>query len=229
MPFYLKLPCFFPSTLRCNISEGGLVNAIGHIQQENKGFINFSVGTTEELEYQRETAQKIVDEKMPFYIDGTSAMFLSEIGMLQKIYAQLPNLKVPQSVISLLAEITDRFRYAPGQTGHMGYAQGKITFSSIDKDKRDLIRSNFVASIKLFESNPKNIGVISLANKIDCFSETQVSAELSDACILAQKENLPVLTEDFLYLKVNELETKKKAPEYFSSWALVVRLKSKST
>ncbi|MBI5354508.1 MAG: hypothetical protein HZB50_17850 [Chloroflexi bacterium] len=203
------------------ISEGGLVNAIGYIQQENKGFINFSVGTTEELEYQREIAKKIVDEKMQFYIDGTSAMFLSETGMLQKIYAQLPNLKVPQSVISLLAEITDRFRYAPGQTGHMGYAQGKITFSSIDKDKRDLIRSNFVASIKVLESNPKNIGVISLANKIDCFSETQVSAELSDACILAQKENLPVLTEDFLYLKVNELETKKKAPEYFSSWALV--------
>jgi len=203
------------------ISEGGLVNAIGHIQQENKGFINFSIGTTEELEYQRGIARKIIDEKMPFYIDGTSAMFLSETGMLQKIYAQLPNLKVPQSVISLLAEITDRFRYSPGQTGHMGYTQGKITFSSIDKDKRDLIRSNFVASIKLFELNPTNIGIISLANKIDCFSETQVSAELSDACILAQKENLPVLTEDFLYLKVNELETKKKAPEYFSSWALV--------
>ena len=30
-----------------------------------------------------------------------------------------------------------------------------------------------------------------------------------------------MLTEDFLYLKLNETETKKKAPEYFSSLALV--------
>ena len=203
------------------VSEGGLVNAIGRIQHENMGFINFSIGTTEELENQRELAKNIIDGKLPFYIDGTSALFLSEIGMLQKIYDHLPNLKVPQSVISLLAEITDKFRYTPGQTGHMGYAQGKLTVSSVDRDKSNSIRSNFVASIKLLESKPKNIGVISLANKTDCFSEKQVSAELSDACIMAQKENLPVLTEDFLYLKVNELETKKKAPEYFSSWALV--------
>jgi len=203
------------------ISEGGLTNAIGHIQQENRGFINFSAGPTEEFEKQKEFAKKAIDEKMPFYIDGTSAMVLSEIGLYQKICGYLPNLKVPQSVINLLADITDKFRYVPGQTGHMGYAQGKITFSSVDKDKRDAIRANFIASIKLFESNPKNISVISSANKMDCLSERQTPAELSDACILAQKENLPVLTEDFLYLKMNESETKKKAPEYFSSLALV--------
>lgn len=32
---------------------------------------------------------------------------------------------------------------------------------------------------------------------------------------------MPVLTEDFLYLKMNELETNKKAPKYFSSLALL--------
>lgn len=103
----------------------------------------------------------------------------------------------------------------------MGYAKGKITISTIDQDKRDLILNNFRASINLFESNPKNIGVISSANKTNTFSETRVPDELSDACILAQKENLPVLTEDHLYLAFNELETKKKAPQYFSSWALM--------
>ena len=158
---------------------------------------------------------------MPFYMDGTSAMFLAEIGLFQKIHSHLPNLKVPQSVINLLADITDKFRYTAGQTGRMGYAQGKITISSTEKDKRELIRSNFIASIKLLESNPKNIIVISSANKMDCFSEKEIPDELCDACILAQKENLPVLTEDFLYLQMNELETKKKAPEYFSSLVLL--------
>lgn len=203
------------------VSEGGLTNAIGRIQHENKGFIHFSVGTPEEFEKQKEIAKKVIDTKMPFYIDGTSAIVLSETGLFQKIHAHLPNLKVPQSVINLLANITDRFRYTAGQPGHIGYAQGRITFSSIEKDKRDLIRSNFIASIKLLESNPKNIGIISSANKTDCFSEKEIPDELSDACILAQKENLPILTEDFLYLKMNELETNKKVPEYFSSLALL--------
>ncbi len=204
------------------IGEGGLVHAVGRILQEGKGYIHFSVGSIEELEKQKEIAKRIVDGKKPFYIDGTSAMFLSESGMLQKIYTNIPNLKIPQSVITLLANITDKFRLEPGQTGHnMGYARGQLTFSSIDKDRRDSVRSNFVASIKLLESNPKNITAISSANKMDCLSEKQTPPELSDACILAQKESLPILTEDFLYLQMNESETKKKAPEYFSSLALL--------
>lgn len=203
------------------VSEGGLTNAIGRIQQENKGFINFSTGTTEEFEKQKKVTIMVIEKKLPFYIDGTSALVLSEIGLISKIHTHLSNLKVPQSVINLLADITEKFRYTVGQTGYMGYTQGKITFSSTEKDERDLIQSNFIESIKLFESNPKNIGVISSANKIDCFSEQEIPSELSDACILAQKENLPVLTEDFLYLKMNELQTQKKAPEYFSSLSLL--------
>ena len=203
------------------VNEGGLTNAIGRIQQENKGFINFSTGTIEEFEKQKEIARKVIAEKIPFYIDGTSALFLSEIGFIQKVHTYLSNLKVPQSVINLLADIMDKFGYTAGQTGHMGYAQGKITFSSIEKDKRDLIQSNLIASINILELNPENIENISPANKIDCFSEKEIPGELCDACILAQKEGLPILTEDYLYLIMNQLETKKKAPEYFSSLALL--------
>ncbi|MBL8090027.1 MAG: hypothetical protein KF758_04055 [Anaerolineales bacterium] len=203
------------------INEGGLVNALGKIQQEGKGFINFSDGAVSDLEKQKEIARKVIDEKTPFYIDGTSAIFLSEIGLLQKIYPYIKNLKIPQSVINLLADVADRFHFIPGQTGdRMGYAKGQIFFSSVERDKGDLLRSKFIASIKLFESSPENISIISSANKKDCLSEGKCLPELSDACILAQKENLPILTEDFLYLKLNQYETKKAVPEYFSSWAL---------
>lgn len=203
------------------LNEGGLTNAIGRIQQENKGFIHFSTETIKEFEKQKEIAKKVIVEKMPFYVDGTSALFLSEIGLFQKIHTYLPNLKVPQSVINLLADITDKFGYTADQAGYMGYAQGKIHFSSVEKDKRDLIQSNFIASIKIFELKPGNIGIISSANKMDCFSEKKIPGELCDACILAQIEDLPILTEDFLYLMMNQLETKKKVPEYFSSLALL--------
>jgi hypothetical protein len=204
------------------VNEGGLTGAIGRIQNENRGFVNFSAGFLEELEKQKEVARKVIDERLSFYLDGTSALMLSEIGLLPKVHAYLPNLKVPQSVISLLAEIANRFRYMPGQSGDtMGYSRGKITISSIGQEKRQLLQTNFKTSVKLLESDPKSVGHISLANKMDCFSEERVPDELCDACILAQKESLPVLTEDFLYLKMNEIETKKKAPEYFSSWSLI--------
>jgi hypothetical protein len=204
------------------VSEGGLIPAIGSIQNENRGYIHFSVGTNDEREKQTKLAKKVINEKMRFYIDGTSALMLSEIGLLEKIHAHLPNMKVPQSVIAMFGEIANRFRYIPGQTGHtMGYARGKITLTTIEQDRRDLIQVNIRASVKLLEANRQNIGVISSASKMDCLSEARVPDELSDACILAQKENLPVLTEDHLYLDFNELETKKKSPEYFSSWALI--------
>ena len=62
---------------------------------------------------------------------------------------------------------------------------------------------------------------------MDCLSEKKMPEELVDACILAQKESLPILTEDFLYLQINEYETKKKTPEYFSSLALIRSLYEK--
>lgn len=203
------------------VSEGGLINAIGRILRENKGFINFSSGTNTELESQKDIARKIIDNNLPFYLDGTSALVLSETGLLKKVYTHLSNLKVSQSVIHLLIQATEKFRFTPGQTGYMWYSHGKIIVSSIKKDKGDLIQSNFIESIKLLELKPKNISTISLANKADCFSEQKIPAELCDACILAQKEDIPVLTEDFIYLKMNEFETKKKSPKYFSSLILM--------
>lgn len=201
------------------VNEGGLTNAIGCIVNENKGFINFSSGNLAEINEQKGIAKKIIAGE-PFYVDGTSALVLLETGLLEKIYEHIPNLKVPQSVITLLLETKEKFRYMPGRVGHMGYAQGKLTISPVDQEKRVTIQSNFENYIKLLESKPRNIVAISSANKSDCFSEQRVPSGLCDACVLAQRDNVPVLTEDFLYLKANEIETKKKAPEYCSAFAL---------
>jgi len=202
------------------VSEGGLTNAIGCIVNENKGFVRFSSGGLVEINEQKEIAKRIIADQ-PFYIDGTSALVLLEAGLLERIYEHLPNLKVPQSVISLLLETEENFRYMPGKVGHMGYAQGKLTVSPIDQEKRITIQRNFENCTKLLESKPRNIVAISSANRSDCFSEQTVPSGLCDACVLAQKDNVPVLTEDFLYLKANELETKKKAPAYCSAFALI--------
>ncbi|WP_157237724.1 hypothetical protein [Desulfobacter curvatus] len=209
-------------------SEGGLANAIGKIQREQKGFINFSNGSAEDFENQKKVAVKIIDEEASFYIDATSALFLCEIGLLPKIIVHIPGLKIPQSVINAIADISEKFRYTENKMGSMGYIGGEISISLLEKDKSDLIRSNFLNGIKMLESNPDNVCVISEVNRIDCFPEMKIPAELCDACSFAIRHGTPVLTEDPLYLKMVGLQTKKILPEYFSSLALVRVLAEKN-
>lgn len=201
-------------------NEGGLTNAIGRIVSERKGYIKSSTGTQVEFDEQKEVARKITSNQ-EFYIDGTSAFVLSETGLMEKLFALLAPMKVPQSVISLLFECVDKFRYIPGQAGYLGYSQGRLTYTEIDETTRETTRGNLDKSIRILESKPENIKAISLANKSGHFSEQKVLPSLSDACILAQYEDIPILTEDFLYIKVNEMETGKKAPKYCSSLALI--------
>jgi hypothetical protein len=103
----------------------------------------------------------------------------------------------------------------------MQYVGRQFRFSAIDPDQRERIRKHFENSVKLIESKPENIGVISAASKIDSLIEQTIPAELCDACILAQKKETPVLTEDYLYLQANEITTGKKAPEYCSAFSLM--------
>jgi len=202
------------------VNQGGLGGAISTIVNENKGFIKFSSGDITEINKQKEIAKKIINGDQ-FYLDGTSALVLSEIGLLETIYEYLPNLQVPQSVITMLLDVKERFESTPGQVGHMGYAQGRISFSELDQDKGDQIKKNFDKCIELLESQQEKIKAISNATKSECESEKMVPSELCDACILAQNEKSIILTEDFLYLQVNALQTKKEIPEYCSTYALV--------
>ena len=203
------------------LNEGGLPNAISRITQEDKGFIKFSSGILVELEEQYSIAEDVIENKLPFILDGTSALFLSEIGFMEKIHPYLPNLKVPQSVITMLLNIAERFRITPGSEGSLGYAQGRINYFKLIEEKRRLIRNNIYASVRILESNKDHILTISKAKKLASFSESKMLSELCDACIFAQNMNHAILTDDYLYLQMNELETKKKAPPYFSSIILL--------
>lgn len=202
-------------------SEGGFTGAIGRILNEQRGFVRMSDGTLAEFNAQKEVVKKVIDEKQEFYLDGTSAWILAETGLLTKLHKHVPNLKVPQSVISLLLGIKDKLSYSPGHVGQMYYSKGKLGMSEVNHERREAAEKKVTDTIALLETNSEKIAVISSANKEDVFSEQQVLAGLCDATILAQKEAVPVLTEDFLYLHLNEHETKKQKPPYFSSMALM--------
>jgi hypothetical protein len=201
-------------------SEGGLTNAMGLIQNEERGFIHFSAGDQAELERQKDVAKRVIDGES-FYLDGTSALILTETGLLLEVYAHMPHMRVPQSVIAMLLKVKEKFVYFPGQSGHLQYVQGKLRLSPASPDRGETLQRKFEDTIKLLESIPERIIVISAANKMDCFSEQEIPAELCDACVLAQRDNALVLTEDFLYLQANQIETEKGAPQYCSALAFL--------
>lgn len=181
------------------ITEGGLTSAIALIQNEQRGFVRFSSGEKAEIDGQKTVAKRTILGEQ-FYIDGTSALILAETGLLEELHLHLPNLKVPQSVIAMLLKCRKKFEYVPGQAGHLGYAQGKLRYSPVSADRGEALQRKFEGSVKLLESKPENIGVISAPSEFDCWSEQRVPAELCDACVLAQRTGIPVLTEDFRYL-----------------------------
>lgn len=215
----------YPFAFLC-VNEGGVTNAIGKIINENRGFIRFSDGSIQDIERQKKVAEKIINGAEAF-LDGTTAIFLAETGLLKKILPFIPNLKTPQSVINLLFKVSEKFNITPGQAGYMRYAKDRLVFDKIDKKKNIKIRNNFKQSIEFLEKNKKNIISISKANKSTQFTESKMPNEVIDACILAQKSKGVILTEDFLYLQANNLQTKKGIPEYCSLFSLMKLLLEK--
>lgn len=208
------------------LKKGNLISAMQTIITENRGFIKFSPGIKSDFDKQIENAKKIFSGT-PFFIDGTSAFILSESGLLKNIFNYFPNLKIPQSVINLLLKTKERLEIFPGHAGYIDYVQGRIKTSS-KNDARKNIENNLNEAIKLFESNSQNIVAISSATKHDSYIEQNIPADLCDACILARNDNVIVLTDDYLYLHANEIETQKKAPEYCSTFILIKELYNKN-
>lgn len=205
------------------INCGGISNALGSINNSGKGYVNFSSGDNSELEQQKEVAKKIIEGGV-YAFDVTSALFLSEIGLLEKIYNLIPNFRVPQSVINSLLEIKNKFYSMPGHKGYMGYLNDNVTFSSIEHEKKNIISNNFLKIINILESEPNKIIYFSDAIREGFFSDLNVPNELRDACIFSQKNNIPILTEDYSFLLANEAVSQVKAADYCSSFVLVREL-----
>ncbi|MBT8234301.1 MAG: hypothetical protein KJN84_16840 [Bacteroidia bacterium] len=199
-------------------AEGSVINAIGKIVNSQKGFIRFCAGTAPNLNNQKDIAKRILSKKEEFYIDGTSALFMVENGLTKMVLDNFPKLKIPQSVISFLIEVSTRFSPDSLTVGFMSYSDNGINFQELDPEHREIMHTRYLEDIKLLES--QNVVSLTMANKTKSITESEMFPELVDATVLARNECLPVLTEDYLFLKANELEIGKTAPENFSLWSI---------
>ncbi len=202
------------------MSEGGLTSAVGRISQEQKGFVKCSHNTVQAIQEQEENSSKIL-EGSPVYLDATSALFLAERN-LTRVLDHIADLRVPQSVIKYLFSVRDRFESSPNQAGHMSYSDDSgIRLNEIDPSKYEKVKDNFNNFISYLENKAK-VETISPVNKAEAFTEKEVPPELCDATILAKNNGACVITEDFLYVRANAVETESEAPK-FASIIFIVR------
>jgi len=210
-----RVPLAFLATV-----EGGLEQAIAKIRLEGRGFIHCNDGSSNNISEQVELAKYILTQDLPIFIDCTSALFLIESDFFPTVSKNLSNIKIPQSGITFLTDLAQKFGHSAGQVGYMGYSKGKITMSSLDDQQKEELNKRFLDGIKYFDEASENIINISSASKKDIDSENLLPANLTDAYSLAVKEGIPLLSEDYYYKILNEHETGSPGPGQISSIAL---------
>lgn len=195
--------------------EKGFNRALWRIVEQKNGFINFMY-SNENFASQVEVAREIISGDKTFYLDGTSAYFLTESGMLKKISKYINNLKIPQSVINFLIEIQNDIYLTSYRCNALGFSDNEDDYSNIIS----LLKNNFKNCIEFLEKN-NQIEDISEINKTNCFSEKNIFDEFVDAYVLSQLNKKILVTDDVIYSYMNQEQTKKTIPKSCSSFALV--------
>lgn len=201
------------------VNQNGLGQAASLIAKEQQGFITFCAGDIEAFQNQKEVARRIIVEEQNFVVDGTSALFLSESNLLNKIISYLPNLSVPQAVITFLTELGTHLSPSINRSGSIDLVNGNLNFTQYNQAQMNKAKETIIGSIKVL--NKQDILYTSKASKYSCFTEQDVPPECSDACFQAKKRGIPILTDDLFHLQINHIETKKPQPTHFSSIALI--------
>ncbi|MDD3924647.1 MAG: tetratricopeptide repeat protein [Erysipelotrichaceae bacterium] len=207
--------------------EGSLPSAISLISQEQSGFVNCASGTIDDFNNQKQVAKKILGGSK-FFIDGTSALMLSESNILKDVIDYMHGMFVPVSVVNLLQQLSSKLRFTPGNSLSVHYSQGHIySTERSDSERRSALKA-IQDNIHLLESKPERLAMLSEISKSEALTEQNMLPELSDACILAQQDSSIVLSDDYLYLVANSIETGKPIPLYCSTYALILVLYEES-
>ncbi|QQR55448.1 hypothetical protein IPG41_02740 [Candidatus Peregrinibacteria bacterium] len=199
--------------------QGGVTNAIGKIVQEQRGFIWLSDGSLAEQAKQDAVAKELISGAQ-CYLDVTSALFLSEAGLMQEILENIPGLQIPQSVVNFLFDALDKFRTVPGVVGRMGYANGRLTYSQVQEEHLSRARKVLEAALTAIEGH---FGSKLAVPKSDLPAEPKIDIldELKDAYLLATETGSAILTDDGLSLRLYGRDAAAEPPKYCSSFALV--------
>lgn len=202
-------------------SEGGFLQALNRIINDNTGFVHCSSGHVTDVNQQRSTAAKILDGT-PFYLDLTSAFFMISHGVLHKVIDLLPNIKITTSVMNFLFNIVTKLSEGENGTELMlANITGKY-FYKLNVDEDINLKQTFVDGMIPLQKN-SNIISISDANRINIVSNFKLRDELADSSMLAIMNNEYIVTEDPL-LSIGYAQAIQKPITGFCSSIDVIRV-----
>lgn len=204
------------------VSEGSVTGAIGRISNEKKGLIRINDGNIDNVERQRKSALKILENNSKFIIDGTSALFLSEYGLIQKYKDLFANAVIPHSVIIMLSEIAEKANPKGISSGTMGYINGRLRFNELDEDRSRKFYENIVESIKVMEQLDGFL--ISETNRMDFKFGRKAPNSLCDPYSISEEIHLPIMSEDSVLNQYYVAIVNGESKEIVSSIAFVEAL-----
>lgn len=206
-----------------SIATKGIEKAFCKIFQSENAFIKGSSGNLQKVATQIAMCREILNTDKPFVIDGTAAFLLSESGCLKKMLDSFNNIIIPESVILFLQRIANSLIPLNNQKGgRLGYNNGKVYYRERDlQADKDLIEK-INSDLQYLETC--NVEIVSPQPESNFVSHNFVPDEITDAYLLSQKYDCPILTDDYNTYEYRHAEAKEPLASYISTFALVKTL-----
>lgn len=221
---YLKTPFPFSFLIK---SEGDIWKALSKLKSSNQGFVRISSGAKEDLDSQLLTAHNIVDSNKVI-LDGTSILFLSLSGCLSDVLDNIKNVVAPKSAITMLQDLANLFTPLRHQTGRIGLINGQVRLSNIDVTESEKFCKLMLDAAELLKSKAELIDSIAATPKANKYMTEQLSPPyVVDAARYAEKNNLIMLSDDYNYLGILQIENKTAQLQRCSSYFLIKALVDK--
>lgn len=215
---YISIPV--PFSFLCTMM-GSLAQALGKITSERKGFVRCNDGTQADMDAQKAAANEVLQGAICF-MDGLSALMLTEAGLLQVVIKTLPNLGISTSVIRLLREIAGQFETSSSRGGWARFVDGSLRFNPSDKDKDASIRKHFLLSADLLDQLPNKVIARNYPQLEGARSQDHLIPDyFVDAFRYAQEKEAYILTDDALLVQSYRLIGESPIPRHFSSMSLI--------
>ncbi len=200
---------------------GGIHRTLSKIRSEGKGLILVNDGIVDSINQQKIIAKKVLNGTK-VCIDGTSLFMLMECGLVQKILSKIPLFLVPASTLKHYRSIIDQLSNIPEDGSmQMHLIDDDVIFNKISKADSSLFRDSIINGITYIQENADDVFGIPKKEKDKDICEQNIASEVSDACIMAQRDDESVvLTEDITYINFNAGSTGKRRPDNISLWSL---------
>ncbi|MBK1828788.1 hypothetical protein [Haloferula rosea] len=201
--------------------EGGLVQALGKIGSEGRGFIFCNDGSQVTIDEHTKLAKEALSGAR-FYIDALSALMLIEAGLLGKVISSCSGLCITASVVRVIRRIAESLEVTYAGVGRGAFVGNRFQFSERKSESENEFRTRLLDGASRLEG----VASLKLSRGISGSSEDQnwtaiLPGYIMDPLRFGLDEKVSVLTDDARLFPALRAVGEKSLPQSFSSVGLI--------